>query len=97
MEQVINYIRPELLVLIPVLYLIGIGFKKSETIKDKHIPLLLGTIGVLLSILFVVATETLYGYKEVLMGVFTAVTQGVLCAGCSVYANQIYKQSKKAE
>ena len=36
-----EFIKPELLILIPVLYLIGIGMKKSE-IKDKFIPLLLG-------------------------------------------------------
>ncbi len=29
------------------------------------------------------------------MAVFVAITQGVLAAGCSVYVNQIVKQSKE--
>ena len=53
-----EFIKPELLILIPVLYLIGIGMKKSE-IKDKFIPLLLGTIAV---ILFVCVSFGLYSY-----------------------------------
>nr|WP_276329550.1 phage holin family protein [Pseudoruminococcus massiliensis] len=28
---------------------------------------------------------------------FAAITQGILCAGASVYANQIYKQIKKGD
>ena len=33
-----EFIKPELLILIPVLYLIGMAIKKSE-VKDKSIPL----------------------------------------------------------
>ena len=40
-----EFIKPELLILIPVLYLIGIGMKKSE-VKDKFIPLLLGIVAI---------------------------------------------------
>ena len=31
MDYLTNYIKPELLILIPVLYLIGIGLKKSQS------------------------------------------------------------------
>lgn len=97
MEQILNYIKPELLVLVPVLYFIGVGLKKSETVKDKHIPLCLGLAGVLLAVLYVLATAELAGYKTVLLAVFTAVTQGILCAGTSVYVNQTVKQNEKEE
>ena len=40
MEQITNYIKPELVVVAFVLYFIGMGIKKSETIKDKYITLL---------------------------------------------------------
>lgn len=43
-----DYIKTELLVLIPVLYLIGIGLKKSK-MPDKWIPITLGVIAVILS------------------------------------------------
>ena len=47
-----EYIKPELLVLIPVMYLIGMAVKKSR-IKDKYIPLIIGLASVLLCILWV--------------------------------------------
>ena len=36
-------------------------------------------------------------YKELAAAFFTAVTQGVLVAGASVYAKQLYIQAKKQE
>lgn len=92
----LQYIKPELLVLIPVLYLIGVGIKRSA-IKDTLIPLLLGAIGVILSGLYVFATSEIQGAQAVATAIFTAVTQGVLVAGASVYVNQIVKQAKKGD
>ena len=89
-----EFIKPELLILIPVLYLIGMGIKKSE-VKDKFIPLLLGTVAIILSGLYVFATSEITGAKESAMAIFVALTQGILTAGASVYFNQLYKQSKK--
>ena len=91
-----EYIKTELLILIPVIYLIGLGIKKSN-LKDKWIPLVLGIISVGLSFIWIVSTESIVGIKECLSAFFTAVTQGVLIAGTSVYANQIYVQTKKEE
>ena len=91
-----EFIKPELLILIPVLYLIGIGIKKSE-VKDKFIPLLLGTVAVILSGLYVFATSEITGAKEIAMAIFVALTQGILTAGSSVYFDQLYKQSKKKD
>lgn len=90
----IQYIKPELLILIPVLFLIGVGIKKSK-IQDNFIPLILGGIGILLSGLYVFATSEVQGAQAVATALFTAVTQGVLAAGASVYANQIVKQVGK--
>lgn len=97
MENIMDYVRPELLVLIPVLYFIGMGLKKAETIADKLIPLLLGGAGVLLALLWVLAGSELAGAQDVLRAIFAAVTQGILCAGCSVYVNQLGKQHGKDE
>ena len=95
-EMIKEFIRPELIVLIPVMYLLGTSLKKSE-VKDKHIPWLLGFVSITLSTLFVVATSTINGWQEALICIFTGLTQGVLCAGASVYANQIAKQYNKDE
>ncbi len=91
-----NYIKTELLILIPVLYCVGIGLKKSK-MPDKWIPTVLGVFAVLLSAVWVIATVDLSGIQETASAIFTAVTQGILVAGASVYANQLYVQAKKEE
>lgn len=91
-----DYIKTELLVLIPVLYFIGIGLKKSK-LSDKWIPTALGVFAVALSAVWVLATTEISGLQETASAIFTAVTQGVLVAGASVYANQLYIQAKKTD
>lgn len=91
-----EYIKPELVVLAPVLYLIGMGLKKSA-VSDKLIPAILGITGIILAAIYVLATGGATTPQEILLAVFTAITQGILAAGASVYVNQIVKQSKKEE
>ncbi len=91
-----DFITPELLVLVPVLFLIGTGLKRSA-VPDKLIPLILGAASIALSALYVLATADMSGARSIAIAVFTATTQGILIAGASVYVNQIVKQSKKDE
>ena len=91
-----DYIKTELLVLIPVLYFIGIGLKRSQ-LPDKWIPTVLGIFSVVLSSVWVIATAEVSSIQETAFAIFTAVTQGVLVAGASVYMNQLYVQAKKEE
>jgi len=91
-----DYIKTELLILIPVLYFLGIGLKKSK-LPDKWIPTILGIFAVVLSAVWVIATVEVTGVQETASAIFTAVTQGVLLAGASVYVNQLYIQAKKEE
>ncbi len=95
-ELLKEFIKPEVLVLIPVLYLLGMALKKSQ-IVDKHIPWLLGCASVLLCFMYILATSVLNGWQEIIMAIFSSITQGILCAGASVYVNQFIKQSKKVE
>ena len=97
MEQIMNYVKPELIVVAVVLYFIGIGLKQSQTIKDKYIPLILGLIGIILCAIWVIATSPLSTMQEIAMAIFTAVVQGILVAGLSIYVNQIIKQANKEE
>ena len=96
MEMMNEYIKPELLVLIPVLYLIGAAIKKSN-IADKFIPWILGGISIVLSALWILATNFPATAADAALAVFTAFTQGVLIAGASVYVNQLAKQTGKDE
>jgi hypothetical protein len=87
-----QYVKAELLVLIPVLIIIGVVLKKAEWIKDKYIPLILTVVSLVMSCLYVLGNE---GISTV--SVFTAITQGVLCTGGAVLANQYVKQAAKSE
>lgn len=95
-ELLKEFIKPEVLVLIPVLYLFGLGLKKSQ-LADKHIPWLLGCTSVLLCFMYILATSVLNGWQEIIMAIFSSITQGILCAGASVYVNQVIKQTQKNE
>lgn len=88
-----EFIKPELLILIPVLYLIGVAVKKSA-LADKFIPVVLGAVAVVLAGLYIFATTDISAGKDAAMAVFTALTQGILIAGASVYTNQVFKQLK---
>ena len=61
LEMLKEFIKPELLILIPVLYLIGISIKNTLLIKDKFIPLVLGISGIMLAIIYIFATEEITG------------------------------------
>jgi hypothetical protein len=91
-----EFIKPELLILIPVLYIVGLGLKKSK-LRDNLIPLVLGGISIILSAAWVIATSNISTLNDVAYAMFVSITQGILSAGASVYINQIYIQSKKEE
>ena len=91
-----DYIKTELLILIPVLYFIGIGLKKSK-LPDKRIPLFIGIASIILCAVWVFTTSDISCIKEIFSAISTSITQGILVAGASVYANQIYIQANKEE
>lgn len=97
MEQIMNYVKPELVVVAVVLYFVGMALKKSQTVADKYIPIVLGALGMIICGIYVVATCSLSGVQNVAMAIFTAVVQGILVAGLSTYINQIIKQANKEE
>lgn len=91
-----DYVKEELLILIPVLYLVGVGLKKSK-MPNKWIPITLGVIAITLSAMWVIATGNINNMKETFLSLFVAITQGILVAGASVYVNQVYIQANKEE
>ena len=93
MEQIMNYVKPELIVVAIVLYFCGMAL----VVKDKYIPMLLGAGGIVLCGIWVLATSPLGNGQEIAMAVFTAIVQGILMAGLSNYVNQIIKQANKNE
>lgn len=97
MENLTNYIKPELLIVSVVLYLIGSWLKRIQFIKDKFIPFILGAIGIILCTIWVLASCPLTSMQNITMAIFTAIVQGILVTGLSTYVNQLVKQKKKTE
>lgn len=95
MEQLINYIKPELLIVAVVLYFIGMALKKAQYFDNRHIPLTLGCAGIILAAMYVFGTTTVATPQEACMACFTAIVQGLLVAGFSTYVDQIIKQAQK--
>jgi hypothetical protein len=97
MDIIIEYINPELLVLVPFLYVLGMFLKDSKKIPDNLIPAILGGAGVATAVVWVLASTIPVGAAAVALAVVTAVVQGILCAGAAVYTNQLVKQGAKEE
>ena len=38
MEQITNYVKPELVVVAIALYFVGMALKQAQAVKDKHHP-----------------------------------------------------------
>ena len=84
--NIADYIAPELLLIVPVLWVFGRLLKEAAFVKDKYIPLILGGVGVLLAVCYIVGSGT----AVTATGIFTAITQGILCAGAAVYLSLIH-------
>ena len=95
MEQITNYVKPELVVVAIALYFVGMALKQAQTVKDKYIPLILGGISIAICAMYVFATSSCSTPQDIVMAIFTAITQGILIAGLSTYVNQIVKQANK--
>ena len=97
MDQIVNYVKPELIVVAIALYFVGMALKQAQAVKDKFIPLILGGISIVICAMYVFATAALRTPQDIVMAVFTAVVQGILVAGLSTYVNQLIKQTHRDE
>lgn len=79
-----KYLVENAYVLIPVLYILGNILKDLKFIADKYIPILLLALGILLACCWL-------GFD------ISAVIQGILITGITVYSNQVVKQILKNE
>lgn len=82
--NIMDYIVEKALILIPVLYILGLMLKQTNKIKDWTIPWILLVFGIIASI-------ALMGFNT------SAILQGILVTGATVYANQLVKQTAKSK
>lgn len=88
-----DFIKPELLLLIPILIGFGSQLKAAPKIPDWCIPLILDMMGILFASIYVAAT---YATGDNLwMAVFTGATQGLLCSLAAIGVNQTVKQTSQ--
>ncbi|SHH55617.1 phage holin family protein [Sporanaerobacter acetigenes] len=89
-EEILQYILPEIVILIPVLIILGQAIKQIPKVKDWTIPIILAVIGIVVSILIL-------GFENGFTGsiVLNGVLQGILCAGMAVYVHQLTIQSTR--
>lgn len=97
MDQIMEYVKPELMIVAVALYILGMFLKQTTMVLDKYIPVILGIVGVVLCAIWVFATTSVSSPQDIALAIFTAVIQGILVAGVSTYVNQIVKQSGKEE
>jgi len=88
--EILNYIQPEMFILIPVLIVFGLILKSIPNIKDWTIPIVLGILGVIIAIL-IVCLKKGFEAENILNGIL----QGILCAGMAVYVHQLTIQSTR--
>lgn len=97
MDQIMEYVKPELMIVAVALYILGMFLKQTTMVLDKYIPVILGIVGIVLCAVWVFATTPVGSPQDIALAIFTAVIQGILVAGASTYVNQIVKQSGKDE
>lgn len=95
--DITQYIKPELLVLIPVCLIVGLTVKHTEAVSNKYIPAINGIIAIVLAAIWIVSNTTCVDAQSVASAIFISVIQGVLCAGAATYGDQLIKQAKKEE
>lgn len=92
--EITDYIKPELVIVAVVLYLIGNGIKTTQLLNTRFIPLVNSIAGILICTIYVLATMNFSSSKDICMGIFTVITQGILVSGLSTGIHQISKKIK---
>lgn len=94
MTNIMDFIPQNFLILIIALYVLGIFFKKLDSVPDKWITVILLLFGITFGVLLELINMQ---YKIALDTIVNGILQGILCWGVSVGINQTVKQLNKDE
>lgn len=92
MKLAVDYIKPELLILVFVLWYLGTLIKKSKQCKDWAIPFVLMLISIIMCSWYVIATTGM-----TLMAVWVGMMQGFVIAAVEGQGYQLFKQYTKKD
>lgn len=87
----LKLVKPELLMLIPVLNALGTILKKSRC-NNNNIPIILGVVSICLCAMHAYAIKKPQSW---FLFIYENISQGLLIAAASVYGHQIYCKSNK--
>lgn len=87
-----KYVRSELLVLIPVLYIIAKVMDQSK-IQNKYIPVILMVISVICSGVYTFSTVEIPNYRGILFAIFTSFVQGIILSGGAIFSGILMQSS----
>lgn len=85
-----QYIKPELLIITPVLYVIARMLHQSH-IKQEQLPWILLLISIVMAGLYTFATTDVSSMMKLFMALFTTIVQGVLLSGTAVFGGILGK------
>lgn len=83
-----KYLIEQMLILIPVLYVVGALIKQTPKVKDWTIPWVLLAVGVAAAIAIGMGAG---------ISIVDSVIQGILVTGVTVFANQLVKQTSRKD
>ncbi|MEK3867702.1 MULTISPECIES: phage holin family protein [Paenibacillus] len=82
-NAVMEFINPELMVVVVVCWIIGYWLKQTPKVPDWSIVYIVTLVAIVFAVLML-------GF------VITSFIQGILCGAVAVYGNQLIKQAKKS-
>jgi len=93
--DVLNFIKPDLVILIPVLIGLGRILKSSERVCNQDIPLYLTITSIFLASSYILSVNAYENapVEYIANLVFKGVVQGTLCASLAIFGHQLTKQT----
>lgn len=76
--DILSLIQPELAILIPMCWGLGLLIKSIKIIKNKYIPLILAICSVIMATLYIFAID---GGANIALDIFMSITQGIVAWG----------------
>ena len=97
MDQIMEYVKPELVIVAVALYILGMFLKQTTIVLDKYIPVILGIVGIVLCAIWVLATLFVGSPQIIVLGFFTELIRGFLFPVGSLILIRMVNSIGKAE
>lgn len=93
--EIAKYIRPELSILLIVSFCVGYWLKNISTLNNMLIPLILAFMCILLAVGYMLVATVINGWRDILLVVLCAITQGILISFSAMALYDIWSKTGK--